>query len=176
MGYYTNFTINKIEGSDEDYRHLKEDILKKTGIDFIKDETHEAKWYKHEADLTKLTKKYPGLLVQLDGNGENWDDLWATRFRNGETETFNYVKEQSAFSVLLSEEEKEVIGKAWNPSVEKRLTDCLQTLRDIAASGYIPFASPAPCSNEVKIKEAILQAVESLGTALYHHKEQFGNA
>jgi hypothetical protein len=86
MGYYTYFTLNKIHGSDEDYDALVKDIDEKTGIDFSRDNCQEAKWYDSHEDMTELTKKYPDLTVQLDGDGENSDDLWACRYRGGESE------------------------------------------------------------------------------------------
>lgn len=86
MGYCTYFTLNKIQGSDEDYDALVKDIEKKSGLDFSGDGCQEGKWYDNHKDMLELTKKYPDLTVQLDGDGENSDDLWACRYRGGESE------------------------------------------------------------------------------------------
>lgn len=59
-------------------------------------------------------------------------------------------------------------------SVAKKLMDALEILKSIEDSGYWPFASPAPCSTEVKIKRAIENAIMNINTAMYYHGEEFG--
>ena len=58
-------------------------------------------------------------------------------------------------------------------TVTEKLQQCIDTLEEIAESGYWPFASPAPCSTEVKIKEGIIGALANLEHALYWHKQMF---
>lgn len=57
--------------------------------------------------------------------------------------------------------------------VEERLQMCLDTLEEISKSGYWPFASPAPCSTEVRIKEGIVGAMANLEHAIYWHQQMF---
>ena len=90
MGYITYYTLNKIQGSDEDYEALVKDIEEKTGIDFSRDNCQEAKWYDNHKDMTALTEKYPDLTVQLDGDGEDSDDVWACRYRGGRSEQVGF--------------------------------------------------------------------------------------
>ena len=59
-------------------------------------------------------------------------------------------------------------------NVEQKLQKCIDTLVEIKQSGYWPFASPAPCSTEVKIKEGVQKALAGLESALYWHREMFG--
>lgn len=59
-------------------------------------------------------------------------------------------------------------------TVEEKLQQCIDTLQEIKSSGYWPFASPAPCSTEVKIKDGINKAVAGLDSALYWHQQMFG--
>lgn len=59
-------------------------------------------------------------------------------------------------------------------SVEQKLQQCLDTLISIKESGYWPFASPAPCSTEVKIKDGIVRAIGGLENAIYWHQQEFG--
>ena len=54
-----------------------------------------------------------------------------------------------------------------------KMQACLDTLNEIAQSGYWPFASPAPCSTEVKIKEGIDKARTGLESAIYWHCQEF---
>ena len=62
-----------------------------------------------------------------------------------------------------------------NKSVEQKLKECINTLKEIKKSGYIPFASPAPCSTEQRIKSAIEFGIMRLEDALYWHNQEFGN-
>ena len=59
------------------------------------------------------------------------------------------------------------------PSVEERLNKAVDLLQSVRGSGYWPYASPAPCSTEVKIKEHIDRAVRSLETAITLHESMF---
>lgn len=57
--------------------------------------------------------------------------------------------------------------------VEQKLQECLDTLVEIKESGYWPYASPAPCSSEVKIIEGIDKSIHALENALYWHRQVF---
>lgn len=57
--------------------------------------------------------------------------------------------------------------------VEQKLQECLDTLVEIKESGYWPYASPAPSSSEVKIKEGIDKSINALENALYWHRQVF---
>lgn len=104
MGYFTYFTLNKISGSDEDYNALIGDIREKTGYDFSNDTVVEGKWYDCDEDMTELSKKYPDLIVQMDGDGENSDDIWASRYHNGERESKGF--EMLPFCRIATREER----------------------------------------------------------------------
>lgn len=54
------------------------------------------------------------------------------------------------------------------------LKGCLNDLMSVRESGYWPFASPAPCSTEVHIKESIDKAISSLESAVYWDEQMFG--
>jgi len=41
------------------------------------------KWYDHNKDMIRISKKYSNTLFQLDGAGEESDDLWRKYFLNG---------------------------------------------------------------------------------------------
>lgn len=59
-------------------------------------------------------------------------------------------------------------------STEEKMQMCLDTLMSIRESGYWPYASPAPCSTEVKIKENMDTAIERIDNAIFWHDEMFG--
>lgn len=104
MGYSTYFTLNKIQGSDEDFDAFVKDIDEKSGVNFTDDAGQSAKWYDHHEDMTEVSRKYPDLTVQLDGEGEDSEDVWATRYRGGESESVGY--EQEPFCALASRTER----------------------------------------------------------------------
>lgn len=58
-------------------------------------------------------------------------------------------------------------------TTEEKLQNCLDTLLEIKDSGYWPFASPAPCSTERKIKDGIYDAIEGVESALFWHRQMF---
>lgn len=41
------------------------------------------KWYDHEVDVAAISKKYPTLIFELQGHGEEVEDLWIKYFLNG---------------------------------------------------------------------------------------------
>lgn len=58
-------------------------------------------------------------------------------------------------------------------TVTEKLQGCIDTLMEIMENGYWPFASPAPSSTEVKIKDGIRGALANLEHALYWHQQMF---
>ncbi len=78
MGYYTRFSINTINDKTE--------IDHENGIEEMVDFTvfqEECKWYDHEKDMKEYSKKYPDIVFQLGGKGEESDDIWIKYFKNG---------------------------------------------------------------------------------------------
>lgn len=53
------------------------------------------------------------------------------------------------------------------------MVESLRLLEELTESGYWPFASPAPCSTEVKIKERITAAIANIDDAIYWHDQMF---
>ena len=89
MGYYTDYTLSwEFDGTDADIRpsDLDEQIVKAFGeLDYWNGGGFDswggsiwanAKWYDHMDDMFVLSKKFPSVLFQLHGNGEEDDDLW----------------------------------------------------------------------------------------------------
>ena len=58
-------------------------------------------------------------------------------------------------------------------TVKERLQLCIDTLEGIKTSGYWPFASPAPCSTECRIKDGINDALNGLYRAKANHELMF---
>lgn len=127
MGYYTYFTINKIKGSDKDFDNLLKDIDEETGLRFSEDTTQEAKWGDYEEDCLKLSKKYPDLIFQIDGDGENSDDLWAERFHNGDCES-THMEYPGDFTAIATYDERKTILDKILPETRKKYVEFISSL------------------------------------------------
>jgi len=83
MGYYTKFELNIIEGNDY-CTNYEEEIIALSGFMAFDGET--CSWYKHERDMLKYSKKFPGTVFELIGVGEDDDDMWKKYFKNGDVQ------------------------------------------------------------------------------------------
>lgn len=105
MGYYTRYKL-KIRDVDKDKKintTLQHEILTKLygiyggyknpiGITYFEQiMPEECKWYDHREHMTKLSKLYPNVLLELTGEGEDPGDLWKEYYKNGKMQ---FVKAQ----------------------------------------------------------------------------------
>jgi hypothetical protein len=51
--------------------------------DFWTGKAEPCKWYSHEKDMKLFSKKFPTLVLKLEGEGEEPGDLWIKYFKNG---------------------------------------------------------------------------------------------
>ena len=51
--------------------------------DFIQGDGEDCKWYSHEDDMKKISKKFIGYLFTLEGEGEESGDVWKKYYLNG---------------------------------------------------------------------------------------------
>lgn len=58
-------------------------------------------------------------------------------------------------------------------TIREKMMEARRLLVEVKNSGYWPFASPAPCSTEVKIKDNMNAAIERIGNAIFWHDEMF---
>lgn len=94
MGYYTYFeitipakfdeldVIEKLEKISE-YKFESSRSNEKTKT-FATAESY--KWYDHESNMFELSEMFPKILFQVDGDGEESDDLWRTYYLNGKSQ------------------------------------------------------------------------------------------
>ena len=79
--------LNSIIKPDEFYNHLISTKFSDYGIDdgdklgYVFEDG--CKWYECNEDMITISKKFPNVLFQLDGNGEEDGDLWRNFFLNG---------------------------------------------------------------------------------------------
>jgi hypothetical protein len=111
MGYYTYFRIESIDGEKEQIdkfykllddhqdidkfiagngelfyeNYIKSDL---EGLDFSyigsSLNVESAKWYEFNDDMTKLSKLFPTLTFIIRGEGEESEDVWKAKVKNGE--------------------------------------------------------------------------------------------
>jgi hypothetical protein len=101
MGYYTNYKLskpsslaldqeNKLMEVSPSYFSSPEDVQN------LLEGWMEAKWYDHEEEMRELSKAFPKVLFQLEGNGEESGDQWIKYFKGG--------KQQTAYAIITFDE------------------------------------------------------------------------
>lgn len=83
MGYYTKY---ELEVDGDDYLLHAKAIANESG--YCDPFADECKWYDHEANLLKYSKKHPTLTFRLSGEGEEIGDIWVKWFRNGQMQSW----------------------------------------------------------------------------------------
>lgn len=97
MGYYTRHSLRvfgfnaetqsatlQVEDWLPEYESIVKAIADRSGYDYPFGE--EIKWYDHEKDMVFVSKKFPNLLFELSGEGEESGDLWREYYQNGDLE------------------------------------------------------------------------------------------
>lgn len=104
MGYYTNYSL-QIEcdvagillgdhAESEIARYISEQEPNNELQVFLGDDgsgvlelkrgaTHSMKWYSHDIDMRRLSRKFPDVLFRLQGQGEEYSDVWRKYYFNG---------------------------------------------------------------------------------------------
>lgn len=82
MGYYMDFKVEVAYGdlSNSDFTRQASNIAQ---YDIALSNIFSAKWCDHEKDMKEISKSFPDVLFQLEGHGEDLDDLWVKYFKNG---------------------------------------------------------------------------------------------
>jgi hypothetical protein len=94
MGYYTDYDF-KITGIDNESQADKiiEDLQLlncETSDDGTELTSHvHDKWYYWKEDVIAVSKVYPRVLFEIQGNGEENGDIWKARIRNGIAEVIH---------------------------------------------------------------------------------------
>lgn len=88
MGYYTNYnvTITNLDNANQGIKIAN--MLNMLDYDFSDDGTvmsfySNCKWYDWKEDCIRVSLQYPKILIELDGKGEDHEDMWRARVQNG---------------------------------------------------------------------------------------------
>lgn len=84
MGYYTNHSLVVLKGDAEleidEVKGLQE-VLNEEIPEYAFDDG--CKWYDHNEDMLRVSKRFPDLLFKLHGEGEESGDFWNTYYKDG---------------------------------------------------------------------------------------------
>ena len=86
MGYYTRYKLSVEAGKQLTAaveRHINDDEDGYLNCAYNHDDSDTMKWYDWEQDMRTLSGKFPGVLFQLDGEGEESGDVWRAHFYDG---------------------------------------------------------------------------------------------
>ena len=105
MGYYTNYEVRAVGFEDEDSAEffifkLDKFVGEKLSIEKEEDwstgelrktyRVHgyisERKWYNWEDNLKEMSLKFKDVLIEVEGHGEEDEDIWRARIKNGDSE------------------------------------------------------------------------------------------
>lgn len=84
MGYYTDYSL-EVESNKCDSDEIIDEFKNECESAKYALECEPCKWYDHEKDLCKFSKKYPGVLFILTGEGEEMPDMWKLYVKNGKS-------------------------------------------------------------------------------------------
>ena len=89
MGYYTNYELSmKVKGEypeGADFGSIREEIEEVSGYGGCLFE-QENKWYDHDENMIQISSKYPTILFELSGIGEEHGDMWITYYKAGKSQ------------------------------------------------------------------------------------------
>ncbi len=102
MGYYTQHELEVIDGDISLIREfINENEEAAYAIDGNGCTEESCKWYDHEEDLRKFSKKHPKELFKLSGEGEESGDIWAEYYKDGKMQRCKAKIIISAFDAEL---------------------------------------------------------------------------
>ena len=84
MGYYTHYEIEMTPDLPEVRAAIEDEEYMAYAIGEGGDS---CKWYDHEADMWALSRRFPDVLFELSGEGEEAGDLWRKYFKAGKMQS-----------------------------------------------------------------------------------------
>lgn len=95
MGYYTRYEVEIISGELPKFEQEMiargfTTLEKLISFEVTGDQKSqlfggENKWYDHERDMEKVSRRFPDAIFRIEGNGEEQGDVWKAYFKNGKS-------------------------------------------------------------------------------------------
>jgi hypothetical protein len=108
MSYNTWYELKHDAAGDPKKKAIEEYIEANEELrDAVGSNQSHVKWYEHDDDMLKLSKEFPEVTFILSGEGEESDDMWESKYKDGKMATrcpviewpeFGELKEKSADS------------------------------------------------------------------------------
>ncbi len=116
MGYDTFYNVNIISFNEEERNAVREEIARAAFDERAKssdvDYGFEAHWYDHDDDLKAIAKRHPDVIIEVSGDGEDPNDIWASRYHGDRSETIRFDGLPDFKEILTSQEEEDAFRKA----------------------------------------------------------------
>lgn len=93
MGYNTQYSL-KVTPEIEEVRVAVQDD---EDLAWAFERGEACKWYDHEHDMIAFSKRFPDVLFELSGEGEEGGDLWRKYFKNGKVQRCPAIITYDAF-------------------------------------------------------------------------------
>ena len=93
MGYYTEYNLSikhnlTMDDNKDIIKHLRKESEEAEYA--INEEGwsrgNESRWYNHNPEMKEFSKKYPYVVFELEGIGEENGDWWKRYYKNGKTQ------------------------------------------------------------------------------------------
>lgn len=86
MGYITDYKLKVVPNTIPD---IVDEIAEISNYLWDEDLCMSGMWYDWPAHMLILSTRYPNHMFQLDGDGEDSDDMWRVYFKNGKSHDAN---------------------------------------------------------------------------------------
>lgn len=100
MGYYTKHNLSIIDGDEQETNDFWEKLDDHSSYPY--DQVYYAvgsdgggsdscKWYEHKGHMIDVSQEFPSILFLLEGEGEEFGDIWREYYKNGKTQRCDAV-------------------------------------------------------------------------------------
>lgn len=80
MGYDTWHNVNIYASSKEEKEQIKKEIVQSARIAINPENGFLAHWYDRKKDVSEIAKRHPDTIIEITGDGNAPDDVWAERY------------------------------------------------------------------------------------------------
>ena len=135
MGYDTFFNVNITAPTKKEHFAVLKEIAEAADQDIPNvNYGFEGHWYDWDADLAAISARHPGVLIEAGGNGEDSNDIWAARYRDGKSEIIRFEGLPDFKEILTSQEEEVVFRKtseAYREALDNLTKSALRRIRTL---------------------------------------------